>query len=202
VRKGKQQPPISPAAELGRYNYKMIIQQINHALFIIFLLASISEAGQINFKKQPLKPYNDKLSLNLMMSGNEKGTGYYSTDEKGTLDGPLQIESKRSGYDKQVETNYSFETAVAGNFKDGMKDGIWEYQYVYDDGVDLYEAHKIEIEYKDHKCIRSSFEGVIGYTMPKTRHTFESQQYCTPQAIRNRAWEIWRAEFEKSNEDR
>lgn len=178
----------------------MIIRHIKNALFIIFLLASISNADQIKFRDKPLNSYNDKLSLNLMMKGNEIGTGYYSTDDKGVVDGPIQIESNKSGYDKQVETNYSFVTAVAGNFKNGMKDGRWEYRYVYDDGIDLYESHKIEIEYQNDKCIRSSFEGVIGYTMPKTKHEFTSQQYCTPEAIRNRAWEIWNTEFKKEQD--
>lgn len=176
----------------------MIIRHINNALFIIFLLASISNADQVKFREKPLKPYNDKLSLNLMMKGNEICTGYYSTNDKGVLDGPIQIESNESGYDKQVEANYSFVTAVAGNFKNGKKDGKWKYQYVYDDGVDLYESHKIEIEYKNDKCIRSSFEGVIGYTMPQRRHEFERQQYCTPETIRDRALEIWNGEFKKT----
>ena len=170
------------------------------ALLFVFLLATVCQAEQLRFKETPLKTYNEKLSLNLMMSGNEIGTGFYSVTEEGALDGPLDIESKRSGYDKQIETRYSFVTAVTGNFKNGKKDGTWKYQYVYDDGVDLYENHKIEIEYKNDKCIRSSFDGVIGYIMPKTRHEFESQQYCTPEAIRGRAWEIWNTEFRKKQE--
>ena len=129
-----------------------------------------------------------------MMTNNDIGTGYYSINEKGILDGPFQIEADRSGYEKQVEANYSFVTAVVGNFKNGNKDGTWKYQYVYDDGIDLYESHKIEIEYKDDKCIGSSFEGVFGYIMPKTKHQFKSQQYCAPEAIRNKAWDIWKTQ--------
>jgi hypothetical protein len=176
----------------------MIIRHIKIALFIIFLLASTSNAGQVILREELLKAYNDKLSLNLMMSGNEIGTGYYSTDKRGILDGPIHIESEKSGYDKQVGAKYLFVTAVTGNFKNGKKNGRWKYKYVYDDGIDLYESHKIEILYQNDKCIQSSFEGVIGYTMPKTRHEFKDQQYCTPEAIRNRAWEVWRTEFDKS----
>jgi hypothetical protein len=176
----------------------MIIRQIQYALLLILLLAGISNACQVKLRGELLKPYNDKLALNLMLEGNERGTGYYSTNEKGMLDGPIQIESKRSGHDKQVETNYSFESSVSGNFKAGMKDGTWKYQYLYDDGVDLYEKHEIVIVYKNNKCIRSSFAGVFGYIMPRSRYEFDSQQYCTPQEVRNRAWEIWKTEYEKS----
>ena len=180
----------------------MIIRHIYKALFIICLLSNVCGAEQVRFSQAPLKTYNEKLSLNLMMTNNDIGTGYYSLNEKGILDGPFQIEADRSGYDKQVEATYSFATAVAGNYKDGKKDGRWKYRYVYNDGVDLYEKLKIEIDYKNNKCIRSSFEGTIGYTMPKTRHEFENQQYCTPEAIRNRAWEIWSVEFEKTNKSK
>jgi hypothetical protein len=169
------------------------------ALFIVLLFVSVCDAEQIKMRKVPLKAYNETLSLDLLISSNhDPASGYYSINKEGVPDGPFKIESKSSGYDKQVETNYSFVTAVAGKFKNGKKDGSWKYEYVYDDGVDLYESHNIEIEYQNDKCIRSSFEGVIGYTMPKTKHEFKNQEYCTPEAIRNKAWEIWRAEFEKT----
>jgi hypothetical protein len=176
----------------------MIIRHINTALFIVLLLASISNAGQVKLREEPLKPYNEKLSLNLMMSGDEIGSGYYSTNEEGILDGPIRIESNRSGYDKQVDANYSFVTAVSGNVKNGKKDGTWKYKYIYDDGIDLYESHQIEIFYQNDKCIRSNFEGVFGYIMPKTKHEFKSQKYCTPESIRNKAWDLWRTDFEKT----
>jgi|MudIll2142460700_1097286.scaffolds.fasta_scaffold03773_6 hypothetical protein len=173
---------------------------MKNAMLFIFLLASVCHAEQVKFKEAPLKTYNDKLSLYLMMSGNEIGTGFYSISEEGVLDGSFHIESNKSGYNKELETNYSFVTAVTGTFKDGKKDGSWKYKYIYDDGVDLYESHEIEILYKNNVCIRSSFNGVIGHIMPKTKHEFESQQYCTPKAIRNKVWAIWRAEFEKAQQ--
>ncbi|MDH4100469.1 MAG: hypothetical protein OEV28_07830 [Nitrospirota bacterium] len=171
----------------------MKILDVIIAVQIIFLvLVSATGAEEVRLEGVPLDEYNAKLSLNMIISTHEgKGTGYYSVNKDGLLDGPFRLEARESGYEQQVDASYSFHSTVGGRFKKGSKDSVWKYQYRYDDGIDLYEDHVIEVVYEENKCMESVFRGRMGYVMPVTEYVFHDERFCTPEAIRSRAWQLW-----------
>lgn len=169
---------------------------------ILLTLTSATGAEEVRLKGVRLDKYNEKLSLNMIISTHEgKGTGYYSVNKGGVLDGPFRLEADKSGYERQVDATYSFRSAVVGFFKNGAKDGIWKYQYRYDDGIDLYENHVIEVTYDENKCVESAFRGHMGYIMPVTEYVFHDEQYCTPETIRRRAWQLWSEAYKKTEKN-
>ena len=141
--------------------------------------------------------YNSLFRLELDVLEEEKVSGYYSTNEKNELDGDFELLSDSSGISEEFETKYEFTNNSFGQFSKNQKTGLWKYEYVYNDGVDMYEKHTITISFKDGDCLASTFSGQIGYIMPFTEHNFKNQKLCSAKAVREKAWELWGLEYER-----
>lgn len=154
-------------------------------------------AATTSFENRPIDEISSYLRLGIPTHMNTTVSGFYNENDNQELDGQFFVERLNEGYSEDLEVNYKFLDRVSGQYSSNEKNGIWVYEHTWNDGVDIYESHTMKIEYKNNVCISSEFTGAIGHIMPVTTHEFANAQYCTPQKIRARAYELWVQEYER-----
>ena len=82
------------------------------------LVFSNCYAERIEVKSESFDAFDSLLNLGLRIGPsdrfNDPATGFYTTDEKGELDGEFQIKAEVSGYDKVMKTHYTFKKSDQG----------------------------------------------------------------------------------------
>ena len=164
---------------------------------MLLLVSNVAQAEIVQFTDEPYTKIISILHLNLPPVEGRKASGYYTRDAAGVLDGAFDIKHHEQGHIDLFETDFEILSRARGSFAEGTKSGTWIYDYVYDDGVDVFEQHTITITYKDGNCAGSTFDGSIGHIMSKTKHSFTDSGLCTPEAVRLKAYELWGAEYER-----
>jgi len=138
----------------------------------------------------------------------EKYRGHYSfaIDEQGqkVLYGDFEFIHFDSSafYDpmtKEYDTTWISVSRIEyrGEFKNGVKDGIFSEKLLFDDGVDLYSKWTVSIDFKGENCSKGTFTGILGHIMPESTYEFEKLDSCTFQYVVDRASERWKEEYEK-----
>ena len=177
----------------------MIIKRLL-ALFPLIMLSvysSVAFSKVIKIQEANYRIINEKLALHLELEPLKKATGFYSMDKE-KLHGDFDLGEEYTGHDEQQNAFYLYKNKVKGSYVYGKKEGAWHYSYVFDDGLDMFERHDITIHYKNGKCTKSQFDGVIGHKMPITKHDFSDPSLCTPSKIREKAWQIWSEQYDKA----
>ena len=138
----------------------------------------------------------------------EKYSGYYSstTNEKGqkVLNGDFEFVHFDSSafYDpisKEYDTSWISVSKIKyqGTFEIGVKNGAFEEKLLFDDGVDLYSKWTVSLDFKDDKCSKGTFTGILGHIMPESTYYFEILDTCTFQSVVDKASDRWTEEYEK-----
>jgi hypothetical protein len=134
---------------------------------------------------------------------NEKYNGYYhlTTTKVGDeiLDGEFQFIHFDSiaMYDNSMIRISKIE--YSGTFINGKKNGKFTERFLIDDGVDLYSKWIVSLEYENDNCKSALFKGIFGYIMKETIYKFNQLDNCTFQSVVDKASELWKDEYEKSN---
>jgi hypothetical protein len=170
---------------------------MNRTVLILLVASSQCVAATTSFENRPFSEISSQLRLLIPTHMNTTVSGFYNQNANQELDGEFLVERHDEGYSEDLETNYKFLDRVKGQYSNNEKNGTWVYEHTWDDGIDVHESHTIKIEYQNNVCIRSQFTGAIGHIMPITTHEFGNAQYCTPQKIRARAYELWGIEYER-----
>jgi hypothetical protein len=134
---------------------------------------------------------------------NEKYNGYYqiTTNQVGDtiLDGKFQFIHFDSIaiYDQSITRISKIE--YGGTYTDGKKNGEFTENFLIDDGIDLYSKWIVSLDYKDNNCSTGIFKGIFGYIMKETTYQFNQLDNCTFQSVVEKASQLWKEEYEKSN---
>ena len=139
---------------------------------------------------------------------NEKYSGQYSysTNKQGqkVLNGDFKfIHFDSSAFYNPITKEYdSTWVSVSrieyrGTFEDGIKNGAFKEKLIFDDGVDLYSKWTVSLDFKDDKCLKGTFTGILGHIMPESTYEFESLDSCTFQSVVDKASIRWSEEYEK-----
>lgn len=138
----------------------------------------------------------------------EKYSGFYSyaTDEQGqtVLNGDFKFIHFDSSafYDpitKEYDTTWISVSKIEylGTFENGVKNAIFKEKLLFDDGVDLYSKWTVILDFKDDKCSKGTFTGILGHIMPESTYEFEILDTCTFQSVVDKASDRWTEEYEK-----
>ena len=169
--------------------------------FLLFLLIAAyyspySYSKIVRIQGADFNTLNQQLSLQLEQGILDKAKGFYRT-EQGMLHGNFDLGEEYTGHDVEQNAFYLYRNKVKGSFNKGRKHGVWQYSFVSDDGMEIFERHEITIHYKNGHCIKGHFKGVIGHLMPITQHNFSNLRLCSPLHIREQAWLIWSEHYQK-----
>ncbi|WP_019039708.1 hypothetical protein [Psychroflexus tropicus] len=138
----------------------------------------------------------------------EMYNGHYSftTDEQGqkVLNGDFEFIHFDSSafYDpltKEYDTTWISISKIEyqGTFANGVKNGTFKEKLLFDDGIDLYSKWTVSLDFKDDKCSKGTFTGILGHIMPESTYEFEKLDTCTFQSVVDKASERWKEEYEK-----
>lgn len=75
--------------------------------------------------------------------------------------------------------------------------GIFTEKLLFDDGIDLYSKWNASIDFKDDKCSKGTFTGILGHIMPESTYNFIELDSCTFQHLVDKASKRWNEEYEK-----
>lgn len=148
------------------------------------------------------------INVPVRMKFDEKYNGHYSftINEQGqkVLNGDFEFVHFYSSafYDpitKEYDTTWISVSKIQyhGTFENGVKNGTFTEKLLFDDGVDLYSKWTVFLEFKDDKCSKGTFTGILGHIMPESTYEFEKIDICTFQYVVDKASDRWTEEYEK-----
>jgi len=138
----------------------------------------------------------------------ENYSGHYSftTDEQDqkVLNGDFEfIHFDSSAFQDPITKEYDTtwisvsKIRYQGTFANGVKNGSFKEILLFDDGVDLYSKWTVSLDFKDDKCSKGTFTGILGHIMPESTYEFEKLDTCTFQSVVDKASDRWTEEYEE-----
>ena len=164
---------------------------------LIERLDSISAQELEELIKVPIRnKFDEKYSGQYSYSTNEQGQKVLNGDFKFIhFDSSAFYDPITKEYDSTWVSISKIE--YYGTFEDGIKKGTFKEKLIFDDGVDLYSKWTVSLDFKDDKCSKGIFTGVLGHVMPESTYEFDKLDSCTFQSAVDKASEQWKEEYEK-----
>ena len=152
--------------------------------------------------------FEELINIPIRKKFDEKYSGYfsYTNNEQGqkVLNGDFEfIHFESSAFynptTKEYDTTWVSTSKIEyhGTFENGVKNGTFKEKLLFDDGVDLYSKWTVSLDFKDGKCSKGTFTGMLGHIMPESTYKFERLDICTFQSVVDKASKRWKEEYEK-----
>jgi hypothetical protein len=192
-------------------NKSAMIKIIDRLLYIIAIIllgspfVSQSQTNKSIIKRvENISTSDAERVIGLKLSQNEykEFSGYYhyyrDKSKKEVLNGSYELQFLSESKETNEDPAFINKIVVKGNYVNGKLVGNVEKYSLYDDGVDIFYEYTVILNFDSiyHQCAYTSFDGKIGFIMPRSKYEEQYPRVTSFQYIIDVAWDKWGKEFD------